>query len=333
MALVQRVSMVGVMLVGLLVSWLAVADEVVLDDGSKLVGQAEALADGKLQFRTSFAGTLVIDWVRVVTLETSQPALAGLKPVKPAVPEPAVETTGRVWNYELAFNLAGRQGNTDKREIGGSAVATLKGQDDTLKLYLRTERTKIEGEETSESMTGGVDYERMIGQLSSWYVRSELHRDDFRDIDLRWTTAAGMGHYLYRQPKHSLKGRVGLFYTHERYDDPPFGSGQEALGSEDKYGVELGAHHMLEVNDWMKVVTDLLYMPDMSDFGDFRATHETAVDVPIAGSALWKLRMGIGHEYESQPANDRDRLDTYYFVRLVLNWQQGKFLESAGLKK
>lgn len=309
------------------------ADIVELADGSKIVGVARRLAEGKLVLATDFAGEIGIDWVQVRVLDTENPQLRNLKP-RPA-PEPAAAppaaATERVWSYDVAFNLAGKSGNTDKTETGGSLGAALKGPDDTLRLHLSMERAKSEGEETDDRAKLGLDYERKIADRTSWYIRSEMLEDAFKDIDLRWTTAAGLGHYLVKKPEHELQARLGLSYIFEKYADPEPGSGKDDRGTEETVGLDIGLRQVLELGTWAKLATDLKWLPQFDDAKNYRAYHETSLDIPIAGSALWKLRLGIANEYESMPANDRKRLDTSYFVRIALAWEQGGFLKAAGI--
>ncbi|MDT8389601.1 MAG: DUF481 domain-containing protein [Lentisphaeria bacterium] len=300
------------------------ADTVEMVDGSRLSGAAKSLQDGQLLFSTTFAGDIRLDWNQVKTLETSVPALAALK--APAPPPPAEEQAkGRTLVYEIAADLAGKEGNVRKMEYGLGASATLAGEADKLKLYLALRKAEVEGVDTENNLTAGVDYERDITETTNWYIRGEYHEDDFKAIDYRTTVAAGLGHYFFQEEKHSLRGRVGLYYQHDEY--------LADLGSDDSVGLELGLNHVIFANDWVKVVTDLRYLPTFETLDDFDVIHETVVDIPVAGSALWKLRLGVGNEYDSQAAAGREKLDTYYFARLVLNWEHGKFLKASGLRK
>lgn len=304
----------------------AQADTAEMSDGSKLMGEAKSLQDGKLLFSTTFAGDVRLDWNQVKTLETSVPALAELKP--PPRPEPVAseeEPKGRTLVYEVAADLAGKEGNVRKMEYGLGASAILAGDVDKLKLYLALRKAEVEGVDTENNLTAGLDYERDITDATNWYVRGEYHEDDFKAIDYRATVAAGLGHYFFQEEKHSLRGRLGLYYQHDEY--------LADLGSDDSVGLELGLNHVIFANEWVKIVTDVRYLPTFTALDDFDVIHETTVDIPVGGSALWKLRLGVGNEYDSQAAAGREKLDTYYFARLVLNWEHGKFLKASGLRK
>lgn len=51
----------------------AAADEVRLTNGDRLTGTAVRLADGKLTFKTDYAGEIGLDWGQVVALATDEP--------------------------------------------------------------------------------------------------------------------------------------------------------------------------------------------------------------------------------------------------------------------
>jgi hypothetical protein len=69
-----------------------------------------------------------------------------------------------------------------------------------------------------------------------------------------------------------------------------------------------------------RIVNRLSYIPAFDDFMNFRVNHESFYEIPLA-SLAWKLRLGISNDYNSQPGTGVKKLDTNYFMRLVLNWE------------
>ena len=59
----------------------------------------------------------------------------------------------------------------------------------------------------------------------------------------------------------------------------------------------------------------------LEDYRDYRICHESAFEIPIVASEIWKLRLGVMNDYNSRPAENKDYLDTTYFTRLVFSWQ------------
>lgn len=305
-------------------------DIVEMENGSKIIGQARKLVDGKLTVTTPFAGDIAIDWEQVKTLETAVPQLSQLKPP----PEPPAEEAQdeRVWTYSIGFDLDRKTGNTDSMEYGLTAGAVRETKFDRLKLSLATEREEDDGEENANKSTIAADYQRFITDRGVWYGWTELHTDEFKDIDYRWSGGGGYGHYLLKQEQHSLQVRLGMRFTHEQYEEPEEGSDKEDRGTEDDFGLEFSAAHVIGLGKWLKIVSDVNYLPELTDTEKYRILHNTALEIPIGGSALWKLKLGVENEYDNKPAEDVERLDSSYFIRLVLNWENGKFIEASGLK-
>jgi len=47
-------------------------------------------------------------------------------------------------------------------------------------------------------------------------------------------------------------------------------------------------------------------------------TLDTALAVPLGNSDIWKLKLGVTNEYNSQPQPGLDRLDNTYYANIVL---------------
>lgn len=322
------------------------ADSLTLDDGSVIKGIVQTMADGKVSIKTDFAGVLVIASERVTGFSFDSPVHVALKsgnrffgkaertatdlkvqtadgvltakpdtivaawreglrdPLAPAPPKP------REWDYEVAIDIAGKTGNTEKLTTGAGLKAELVSDEDRLKFYLHGNYSKENGNTTVDDAIGGVDYENFFSDRQSWYARTEIERDRVTGLDMRSTTAFGYGYYFLKGARQVLRGRLGAMYLHESYQD---GRSNTAPG------LDLGLHHMLMLGDWGKIVTDLVYTPSLDDVHDYRLQHETSLDVPLGRSDAWKLRLGVGNEFTSTPSDGSERLDTTYFSRLVLS--------------
>ncbi len=322
------------------------ADTLVLGDGSVIKGTIQKMAAGKVTIQTDFAGTLTIAADKVARFSFESPVHVALKsgnrffgkaertatelkvrtadgvltakpdtivaawrdgvrnPLAPPPPKP------REWKYEIAVDVTGKTGNTEKLGAGAGFKAVLASEKDRLGFHLRGTYSRENGSTTVDNARGGVDYENFFSPRQSWYARTELERDRVIGLDMRATAAFGYGYYFLKSPRHVLRGRLGALYLHESYDDGR---------SNTSPGVDLGLHHMLMLGNWGKLVTEVVYTPSLDDLHDYRIRHETSLDLPLGASKNWKLRLGIGNEYTSIPAEGSERLDTTYFSRLVLN--------------
>jgi putative salt-induced outer membrane protein YdiY len=327
------------------------ADTVQLDNGSRLVGDVVSVRDGALTLKTDFAGDLSLDLKRVTSLRTDGPLrvalegqpetvgtlavegtgvevkgdagtvqgmVANLKAAGPADqplvdPQPVPQPEPRLWSYEVNAFYRGKSGNTDSTELGIGTKAERRTDLDRLKLYATWEQSEKNGTKTEDETIGGIDFERELSERYSWYTRAELERDDIEKLSLRATVAGGIGYYMIKSDVRELRFRTGLQYQRETYED----GGKDSSD----IGMEFGLHHCWNIADWGKLVNDITYSAAFEDWADYRVVHESSLDVPLVRSKLWKLRLGLSHEYNSTPAPGTDELDTTYFLKLVFNWK------------
>ncbi|MFO7761424.1 MAG: DUF481 domain-containing protein [Desulfobia sp.] len=315
------------------------------NNGSRIIGNITEISENKVIMETDFAGTITVDLKNLIDLKTDHPLFIALKNGSrlygtmdqegdkivitclqdrlsvnrntitaawlKGKPDPLAPER-RNWKYEAGLEGSGKTGNTERGSIGARLKAELKGPDDRLKLYLKGIYAKEEGEETDDEIISGIDFESSFAKMHSWYTRIELEKDDIENIDLRTTAGAGYGYYFLKQSDHELRTRFGLSYRHESFDD---GS------SDSNIGLDLGLHYMYKFNKHLRLVTDITYTPSIEDFADYLLYHESVLEAPVALSDIWKLQLGLSNQYDSKPAADKEKLDTTYFSRLILQWE------------
>ncbi len=323
---------------------LILGDVIELDNGSKIIGIIEKIGDGKVHIKTDFAGTLKIDMEHVTNLTSDDPLFVAFEngnriygkinsnkeqtqidmpDGNSFVTEEAIIAVWfkdqldplapptRKWSFGIGVNIAGKTGNSEKFSTGGRMTAKLQGPLDRLSFFLRWDYSREDGDKSDDLITGGIDYETDFAERHSWYARTELERDDIKDLDLRSTAALGYGYYFIKKTDHRLRGRTGIMFRHESYDNGD---------SESTLGPDLGIYHMYGWDEWWKLITDVTFTPSFEDIHDYRVYHESAFEIPLADSENWKLQLGIDNDYDSTPAEGKKRLDTTYFSRLVYQW-------------
>ena len=322
------------------------ADVVETKNGARIVGKITKIDEGKVYVTTDFAGDLAIKQSEVTGITTDAPIVVRLatgttlegtvtsengdvkingadgqlstKVDKMAATwahggvDPRIAALERHWAYEAAIDVVGKTGNSEQLGTSAALRATLKTPQDTLQFYTAYDRQVTNGTKSSDQFKAGVDYQDNFAGKLSWYARDEVGFDKVKDIDLYNTAAAGFGYDFLKEAKHLLTGRAGLSFRYENYGDPR----HTTLKS---MGLDLGLNHEWEFNTW-KLVNRLSFVPAFNDFGNFRLTHESFYEIPMANPA-WKLRMGVSNDYTSKPGPGIERLDTAYFTRFVLNWQ------------
>lgn len=324
------------------------ADELVLADGSRLVGRVTGMAEGKVTIETAFAGVLKIDTAKVqgVTLDrqvmvqtrdgqrtlatlayapaTGQTVRSGADGSRRvSVPEmvalwspgelaPDLEKARPKWSVRAEVGVGGQTGN--KELVAGNLRAAVRRQtpSDRFKIYGLARYSREDGTETAREFIGGSELEVDLSPRVFTYGRVEFEHDRFEDLDLRAIAAGGLGYFLLREPRHELKVRGGLGYKHEalRRD----GTRDSAIG-------EAGYRYLVEVREWLNFTSGVQVAFVLDDPADLLLTAENAVEVPLSKDKAWKLRAGVRNQFDNRPEPGIDELDTYYFLNLVADWK------------
>lgn len=322
------------------------ADVVETKNGARLIGAVTKIEDGTVFLKTDYAGELKIKQGEVTGITTDAPIAVRLasgtiltgkvtteagavqiagsdgqlstKVDKVAASWPAGEedpqiaATRRHWAYEAALDVTGKTGNKEQVGTAVSARATLKTPQDTLQFYTAYDRQVADGAKSADQFKAGVDYQNNFSGKKSWYVRDEGGFDRVKDIDLYNVAAVGVGYDVIKEAKHLLTTRIGVSYRYEGYGDPT----SEDVSSA---GLDIGLNHEWEFTN-SKLVNRIALVPAFEDLGKFRLTHESFYEMPLV-APFWKLRVGVSNDYNSQPGDGVERLDTMYFTRLVLSWK------------
>jgi len=228
----------------------------------------------------------------------------------------AVEKNRRKWNAEAGLNLAGKSGNSEEFSSAGQVRARLKGPHDEFELYGRMEQNSKNKVKTADEKIAGTRYTFFFNGLG-WYIRTELEKDRFEDIQFRSTTASGLSYRLLNRETLQLKASTGLSWRYEDYISN--------TASGEDLGMDFELDHYWQLPARLEMENRLTYVPSVEDFSNYLAKQESSLTLPL-GSGPWHLRGGVRNEYNAQPEGGRDRLDTTWYTSLVLKWSQARVL-------
>lgn len=343
----SRPQIACVALLCTLLSAPVLADIVTTIDGSRLSGTVTQITPAALTLTTSYAGTLTILMPQVESFTTegslttrltddtmvtgvtrlgadrtlfvqneTLTATAQLSNIRaawqPDATPPAESgiAPDRRWVYSVGADIAGKSGNSDELStnfVGDMALVT---KQDELRMYGSYQRTETESVETSDETKLGASYTAFMYDPWGWYVRGELEKDPFEDIDLRTTLSAGLTYRPINTETRMLRFWSGLGYRHESFE-----SGVD----ESSPTLDVGISHKWVAKPWLTLTNDLSISPAVDDFGDYLMTHDSSFEMPV-GASKWLLRLGIRNDYKSEPAPGREELDTTYYSRLFLRF-------------
>ena len=340
----SRVAFAALALAGALFAQSLFADTVEIKNGARIVGKITKIDAGSVVVDTDFAGKITIKQSEVVSMATDAPIAVRLSSgtrfdgrvtagsggaIQIAGSDGTISTTmdkvaaswaagavdplvARHWTYEASVDVSGKTGNSEQLGTAAEFRAVLKTTQDQLQFYSSYNRQVAEGLKSADQLKIGVDYSNNFHGRYSWYMRDEGGFDRVKDIELYNIAAAGLGFDLIKEPKRTLTGRAGLSFRYEGYRSPGTPDVKSA-------GLDFGLNNDMEFGD-SRLVTRISYVPTFEDFANYRFTHESYFQIPLA-HPNWKLRLGVSNDYNSAPPRGFEKLDTAYFTRLVLNWQ------------
>ncbi len=221
-----------------------------------------------------------------------------------------IEAAKPHWTATLEAGGVFTEGNTNTLNAKGRFDVRRKTSDELLHFYISADYSEQDDRRSRNEYLGGVRFEASISERRYWYTRIELEFDEFENLDLRTTAAAGRGYYWLKKPEHELKTSVGPGYRHESY-----ANGR----TKDEAVIDLGLDYRVELSPWARFTHVTTYNPGFQDFDDYRLRLDTALLLPFAGTDAVKLKLGIKNEYNSRPVGGLERLDNTYYANIL--WQ------------
>ena len=230
----------------------------------------------------------------------------------------------KVWSYSASFGLSGNQGNTKNATLSLYADAVRTTPDARLKLYGSLNRSESEGELTAEQYLLGLDFEHRPWEHHSWYLRDEAENNEFSDRKVYNTISVGYGFYLWNTNVNSrrsqLRLRVGLAQTHQDFYTV-------GLRDTNDFGLDFGLLFHYDFRGGVKWNTDITYTPNVDDFSDGHIVHESKLSYVLAELGRLSshlsdvsLDLGMRNEYDLNVPDDRENLDTSWYIRLSKSW-------------
>lgn len=272
----------------------------------------------KLEDGTEVTGTLKVDDDRTLTVESEMMSVetrfSHIAAAWQPGTTPPVESgykAPRRWHSKIGVDVAGREGNSEELATNIAVDAKLKSADDELHLYATLERAERNAVETADETIAGAAYTAYFNEPWGWYIRGEVERDDFENLELRTTLGGGVSYRLINRETQMLELLAGLGYRYESFLDGR---------TDNSPTVEFGADHLYELAPWLTMENRLSFAPQVNNFSDYLVVHDSAFELPVGPGDRWKVRFGIRNDYNALPAESRKKLDTSYYSRVLLDF-------------
>jgi putative salt-induced outer membrane protein YdiY len=323
----------------------AIADKVILENGDILTGTIEKMTEGKLTFKTDYAGIIEIQMGKVRQIVTDNPVALHLTSgevvkgkVKPAEegrlavePSPEREATTvdmqkiasinpppkelPKWHGNVTAGGYFQSGNVDR--IGGSfsAEALRKTENDRFKLRYIFNYAEDDDEMTIRNHYGEIKYDYFFTKKFFGFVGIELLNDKFNDTKLKTFVGPGLGYQVWDDPVKSLLFEAGFSYFNwDRYE------------GEDTDGVaaRLGFDFRYNIFKWLIFTDRYVFYPTIGEGGIYFWRNEAALNVPLgeipALGGRWSLRFANIIDYNSSPAPGFERMDVQWIGGLQFSF-------------
>ncbi|MDZ7783484.1 MAG: DUF481 domain-containing protein [Halioglobus sp.] len=315
-------------------------DEIVLLDGSRVVGTITSARDGELTVDTSFAGTLTIQLDQVESLVTGGPETLLLEDdsvvreqpvrivdgqiasaVEPSRrypvsalnainPEPWELGRGYKWTGLVDFALSFERGNSDTDELDYRLESSWRSVRDRYRILARGENDETDGTETADNwlLRGKWDY--FIEDPNYWGFLAQAEQDKFADLDLRWLAGPFIGRQIFDTPRLRLAGEFGASYVTEEFITAEDQDYPAAIWDIDVTSDYLGGDSSLYLRQF-----GLWNLDETSD-----VVVDTTLGLSFPLLFRFEAAAEIMWEYDSGAVENVDNLDETYRLRIGYKW-------------
>lgn len=313
-------------------------DEIVLKNGSRIVGTITGTRDGVVTLETDFAGTLSVSLDQVQSLQSPEAVVAlmtddtviedmplvvdngvlvaGANQTYPlenlAVVNPAPWELGQgyQWTGLLNFALAMERGNTDTDELDYKLESVWLSTRDRYTLQFNGEIDEANGEKNADNWALRGKWDYFLTDPNYWGIQAFAEKDKFADLDLRYLVGPYIGRQIFADPLFTLSAEIGASYVNEEFNIAPdddygaanwaFRATSDYLGGDSQlYFNQTGVWNLEETSDVIVNTTLGLSFPLLWNF-------EAAAEV------LW--------EYDSGAVDNVDDMDETYRIRIGYTW-------------
>lgn len=319
------------------------ADELLMKDGSRLLGKVVKQEDGTLEFETTYAGTIKVQWDQVSELHADEPIELLLEneelhkvttisntedaTVVTAVTDGSSESLApdaiafinpEPWRYGVGHRFTGRanlalksqRGNTESDEIDMDGELGWRWKDDRVSIFGQLEKDTSFGVTTSQNWLLTGKYDHFQTERFYYGANTGFEHDEFADLHLRSQIGPHVGYQFFERPTLNLSTDIGVTYVDEDFID----------AQDDDY-MALS----WQVNyDWF-IVPDYIQfyhrnngLLSMEDVGDLVINSWTGFRFPLYMGIVASVEGEV--KYDGGAPSNVDSKDTTYRAKLGYQW-------------
>lgn len=316
------------------------AATLVMDNGDRLSGKVVRIEGGQLTFETEYAGTLIIDWGRVASLDedatvavllndatVEDGSIAGspeggltvrnaqgesrqvaADEIAAVNPEPWRIGRGVKWTGLLNLAIKADRGTPDKDEIDFDLVTAWRRQYDRFEFRGDLEYDTTDGTESKNNWDLLGKYEYFVSDRLYYAANASAEYDRFKGINYRYRLGPAIGYQFYEGEDLNLKAETGLYYTTSDIDPNGRSSSLAAgwlIDADRRFAfADLQAYH------WQSMV--------LSNRENMNFKSKTGVRVPLGGDFVGSAE--VEANWDAETADDADSTEVVYRVKVGYGW-------------
>lgn len=317
----------------------ASADQVRMKNGDRLTGTVVRMEEGKLVFKTSYAGEITVKWSEVAGLVTDGPIEVLFEDKTSVKGKAALDGEGRMrltteraeetaafspgdiaainpeaepwvtFHGHLYAGASVTSGNTSTEtyHVDGEGVARTRRHRFTL--GGDHNRAKDDDEETADNWLVYGKYDLFLTEKFYLYTNGSLKRDPFADLRLRSTAGGGPGYQFFEGKSLNLSVEAGASWVKEDYieaKDDDYAAG--------RWAADFDAFLVPGVLQIFHYHEGLVGLEDLGDHEDFIFRSQTGAKVPIYRGLTASFQ--FNWEWNETPPPDKGRTDRAYLFKL-----------------
>jgi hypothetical protein len=318
-------------------------DELLMKNGSRLVGTLVSASDGSVIFDTPYAGELTITSDNIETIITEEkvtllmqdgsifrdklivakddtltvlgddqmPIQFAATDINQLNPEPWRLGDGYKWYGQANTALESERGNTDTDELDIDFESIWRSLEDRFTMRGSWEIDETDGSKKKNNWKSRNKYDRFrVDNPDHYYgIQAAFEHDEFADLDLRTIVGPYIGRQFFETKLLTMHGEVGVVYVDEQFD----------LAEDHDYW---GSSWELRLSSGIIPKTELyLHSDGLVDYGDVESVVVNTT-FGIGFPLLWgfKAAAEAKYEYDGGAVEGVDDMDQTYNFKLGYAW-------------
>ena len=322
---------------------LASADQLLMKNGSRLVGTLVSSSESEVVFDTPFAGEITLKQENIESMVTSEdvtllmqdgrvfrnkkiieqggelividqndmPIEFDVADIQFVNPEPWRLGEGYKWFGQVNAALESERGNSDSDEVDIDFESVWRSLEDRFTIRGLSELDRSNGDKTKDTWWIRNKYDRFSTVDPDNYFGYQLYfeYDKFADLDLRTMTGPYIGRQFFENNLLNMHAEVGVLYVDEQFDVAEDG---------DFWGANWEVRLTSGIIPKLELYLDQAGVLNLNDSADSIANTTFGIRFPliyglqIAAEAKW--------EYDGGAAEGVDDTDETYNFKLGYAW-------------